>query len=341
MDVAEQLLLSNSAELALAHLSPRNAAEMASVLADHREEVTMAAAQLAKRCPTTLDDAELQRLIAVCMHNNFMPMHDTVPAKQSYGLWLVASFFNHSCQPNCIHYGDINAQQATDDCFTALVIRTVRDIAQGEELTLTYIELASDVQGRQDVLHNHYGFACQCSRCQRELAAAPAVPALVQEQVDRACHFAITTGNINPLRALLAKGQLSDWLTTDSQRFHLNDMLARCLHASNDSAAAVAALQTAIVAAQHHYPPQWPTLSSLYRRGHAYAKAAGQLTVATAYADLFNATRRVCRGPRCQNGGCKLFIVMADPYMCVCCEPGKEYCSIKCAGQHKSSKTPV
>lgn len=331
IDVAEQLLRSNGASVALAHLSPRNAAEMAVVLANHHDELTRAGSELVKRHPaTTLDQAELQRLIAVCMHNNFMPMHDTVPSQQSYGLWLVASFFNHSCQPNCTHYGDINAQAPTDANFTTLVLRAVRDIAQGEELTLAYVELASNAQERQATLRNHYGFVCQCSRCQTDTDG----PVLVQDQVDRACHFANTTGNLSPLKALLTKGQLSDWPTTDPQRFQLNDMLARCLHGNTQCAAALAALQTAIVASKHHYPTAWPTLTSMYRRAHGYAKAAGQETVAAEYAAMFNATRRMCRGPRCQNPECSLFIVMTDPCVCMCCQPEKEFCSVLCGEQH-------
>eukprot|EP00045_Choanoeca_perplexa_P002828 m.26894 g.26894 ORF g.26894 m.26894 type:complete len:410 (+) comp11727_c0_seq1:219-1448(+) len=339
IDVAEQLLLDNGAgaQLALSHLSPRTSDDMASALSAHQHEITTAARDLRRRQSSTsfttvLKDEELQRLVAICMHNNFMPMHDAVSTHQSYGLWLVASFFNHSCQPNCVHYADINATEPTDASFTTLVLRAVRDIAQGEELTLAYVELATEYSVRQDLLLSHYGFACDCSHCESENGATQPHPVLDQDQVDRACHYAATTNKLGPVRALLIKGQQSKWSPTDCQRLELNDVLARCLHASGQSALAVKALQATIAAAQYHYPSNWPTLSSLYKRGHAYAKASGNEALADEFARLFNATRRVCRGSRCSNSDCKLF--MTTEKMCVCCQPPKVFCSSACATSH-------
>ncbi|RYY82997.1 SET domain-containing protein-lysine N-methyltransferase [archaeon] len=72
----------------------------------------------------------------------------------AYGLFLEASVFNHSCQPNAIH----TFVQDT------MVITAARDIQAGEEVLVSYIDLALPRCVRQAELLA-YGFVCDCVRC--------------------------------------------------------------------------------------------------------------------------------------------------------------------------------
>lgn len=76
-------------------------------------------------------------------------------------LYLVASTMNHSCDPN-IGFG-------RSDVFAGTMCAR-RDIAVGEELQASYIELDGEpgLAVRRDALRKRYGFRCTCARCMRE-----------------------------------------------------------------------------------------------------------------------------------------------------------------------------
>eukprot|EP00884_Botryococcus_braunii_P001973 jgi/Botrbrau1/11777/Bobra.0195s0101.1 len=90
---------------------------------------------------------------------------DAGDAKSGTAVYLLASFFNHSCTPNlaCTFPGNNGVA-----VFTA-----ARDIQQGEELTITYINNELPVGLRQEQLWWAYGFRCSCPLCCEELWGAP------------------------------------------------------------------------------------------------------------------------------------------------------------------------
>jgi hypothetical protein len=53
-----------------------------------------------------------------------------------------------------------------NDC--AMTLRARRDVAQGEELHITYIDADAVVGMRQRELEWGYGFLCRCPRCLEE-----------------------------------------------------------------------------------------------------------------------------------------------------------------------------
>jgi len=83
----------------------------------------------------------------------------TVAGKVSHqigqGLFLDATMFNHSCEPNCIQLFQ----------GTSLRLRTLRPIFPGEELTIAYIDVNQHKAARQSGLIAGYGFVCHCARC--------------------------------------------------------------------------------------------------------------------------------------------------------------------------------
>ncbi|XP_076941726.1 methyltransferase FGSG_00040-like [Bidens hawaiensis] len=73
------------------------------------------------------------------------------------GLWVLASFINHSCNPNAkrFHIGD------------HVIVHASRDIKEGEEITLGYFDVFAPLKTRKEMGKN-WGFDCQCKRCKFE-----------------------------------------------------------------------------------------------------------------------------------------------------------------------------
>lgn len=85
------------------------------------------------------------------------------------GVWPSAALgLNHSCEPNAdFHFEPHNAG--------ALCVRALRNVAQGEVLSISYCNVFSAERRRH--LRGTYFFTCRCSRCARR-DAAPHVPPL-------------------------------------------------------------------------------------------------------------------------------------------------------------------
>jgi len=75
-------------------------------------------------------------------------------------LYPSASYFNHSCEPNCEVF----------ETGSILSIHPTRDIAEGDEVTIAYIDTKQTLHARRQQLHDTYFFHCQCTRCVREEA---------------------------------------------------------------------------------------------------------------------------------------------------------------------------
>jgi SET and MYND domain-containing protein len=65
------------------------------------------------------------------------------------------SLLNHSCDPNAVVLFD----------GAAAILRALKPIAAGDELTISYIDRASDRYERRQQLLSQYFFTCSCSRC--------------------------------------------------------------------------------------------------------------------------------------------------------------------------------
>jgi hypothetical protein len=82
----------------------------------------------------------------------------------STGLWIMASYANHSCIPNAkiAYVGDLMVMCAT------------RPIGAGEEITHSY-DNSSDYDTRTAALMNTWGFRCTCALCIAENADGPSI----------------------------------------------------------------------------------------------------------------------------------------------------------------------
>ena len=79
------------------------------------------------------------------------------PAQDLAGIFLLASRFNSSCIPN--------VSKAWDELRNVMVFRTLRDIAEGEELCFNYCDVLETQQERKRVLSSEFGFECACPAC--------------------------------------------------------------------------------------------------------------------------------------------------------------------------------
>jgi len=82
-------------------------------------------------------------------------------AKVSALLPGLASCFNHSCEPNVL----VSCGEAARASFVV-----GEPIAAGEELCISYVDLALSRGERQELLLHKYGFECRCPRCVRGLS---------------------------------------------------------------------------------------------------------------------------------------------------------------------------
>ncbi|XP_044147833.1 histone-lysine N-methyltransferase SMYD3 isoform X1 [Bufo gargarizans] len=71
------------------------------------------------------------------------------------GLYPSMSLLNHSCDPNCVIVFE----------GTRLHLRTVKEIPQGQELTISYIDVKMPSHMRQLQCQRQYCFTCDCDRC--------------------------------------------------------------------------------------------------------------------------------------------------------------------------------
>jgi len=116
----------------------------------------------------------LDDLAARVSRNGFQIMDlSRRPPTAADGLFHRISFFNHCCG------GLNNASWTWDGKVRLLSVKACRDIAEGEELTISYIAKPwSDFAkpARQRYLQQNFNFTCLCTACCRdeaELAAAP------------------------------------------------------------------------------------------------------------------------------------------------------------------------
>ena len=90
--------------------------------------------------------------------NAFM-ITDTTLQAIGIGLYLRASLFNHSCDPNATQ------SFIFDGNSYRLRVYANRSIAKGEEIHISYIDLTYPNWWRRQQLWRSYGFFCNCSRC--------------------------------------------------------------------------------------------------------------------------------------------------------------------------------
>ncbi|MES1912403.1 MAG: hypothetical protein MHM6MM_004684 [Cercozoa sp. M6MM] len=68
------------------------------------------------------------------------------------GFFPLVACVNHDCAPNCALVFSLSPQGIT------VQMRTMRPVQQGEELTISYVDLLDTFETRSETLYRHYGF---------------------------------------------------------------------------------------------------------------------------------------------------------------------------------------
>ncbi|XP_004514157.1 histone-lysine N-methyltransferase ATXR4 [Cicer arietinum] len=82
----------------------------------------------------------------------------SVEAETAVGnaVYILPSFYNHDCDPNA-HIIWIDSAEAK--------LKALRDIDEGEEMRICYIDASLNRDARRELLFRGFGFQCNCSRC--------------------------------------------------------------------------------------------------------------------------------------------------------------------------------
>lgn len=109
--------------------------------------------------PPNFSPSNLVDLFCILKSNSLgFPFNEEVT--MGWCLDVRAAMFNHSCAPNCYIVGGPDG---------SLLVRTKRNVIQGEELCISYVDLLSEefqeTKHRRDHLFETYCFWCSCEKC--------------------------------------------------------------------------------------------------------------------------------------------------------------------------------
>ncbi|KAI8994142.1 SET domain-containing protein [Trametes punicea] len=103
-------------------------------------------------------------------NNNFV-LHSHLNS-YGHGVFPLASrLFNHSCVPNAVCKYIIRPEKSV-----MMQVVALREIAEGEEIIVPYLDPALPYQTRQDALLANYGFGCRCRLCAFQRGIGPVTP---------------------------------------------------------------------------------------------------------------------------------------------------------------------
>ncbi|KAI1013672.1 hypothetical protein LB503_010702 [Fusarium chuoi] len=115
----------------------------------------------------------------------------------STGLWIRASYINHSCIPNTMKdfVGDL------------IIFRATRRIAAGEEITHSYDE-SSDYEARRANILRTWNFQCRCQLCHVEGAERDHVRERRRQAGEKADSFAEANSPYGASRIMVRKAKM-------------------------------------------------------------------------------------------------------------------------------------
>ncbi|KAM6495040.1 hypothetical protein JOM56_009663 [Amanita muscaria] len=119
--------------------------------------------ETALRTPAWVDKSDYVRAILGRDHGNVFGIWDMATEGDSemlgWGMYIQGSYFNHDCSPN------VKKRRVG----RALEFYAMRNIATGEELCTTYVDVDEPASQRCAELREQWYFNCVCVRCRREL----------------------------------------------------------------------------------------------------------------------------------------------------------------------------
>ncbi|KAM6903002.1 histone-lysine N-methyltransferase SMYD1-like [Xenentodon cancila] len=89
------------------------------------------------------------------------------------GLFPNLCLVNHDCWPNCtvtLNHGNQSAVSSTLHSQRRIELRALGKIAEGEELTVSYVDFLNLSADRQKELKEHFHFDCTCKHCSEHIS---------------------------------------------------------------------------------------------------------------------------------------------------------------------------
>ncbi|XP_017557158.1 histone-lysine N-methyltransferase SMYD1a [Pygocentrus nattereri] len=86
------------------------------------------------------------------------------------GIFPNLCLVNHDCWPNCtviLNHGNQTALDAALHSQRRIELRALGNIAEGEELTVSYVDFLNVSKDRQQLLKQQYYFHCKCEHCSK------------------------------------------------------------------------------------------------------------------------------------------------------------------------------
>ncbi|KAE9367579.1 SET domain-containing protein [Stipitochalara longipes BDJ] len=93
----------------------------------------------------------------------FVSMHNIYPYKSAAEQYLGIGNLPKACRIN--HACDNNAQKNCNEKIEQHTVHALRDINEGEEITITYLSPLKNRKTRQKILQERFGFTCLCRLC--------------------------------------------------------------------------------------------------------------------------------------------------------------------------------
>ncbi|PNP58402.1 hypothetical protein FNYG_15065 [Fusarium nygamai] len=115
----------------------------------------------------------------------------------STGLWIRASYINHSCIPNT----------KKDFVGDLIIFRAIRRIAAGEEITHSYDE-SSDYEARKANIRKTWNFECRCQLCLVEGAESEDAREQRRQAEEKANSFAEASSPYGASRITVSKARM-------------------------------------------------------------------------------------------------------------------------------------
>ncbi|XP_063066560.1 histone-lysine N-methyltransferase SMYD1a [Engraulis encrasicolus] len=116
----------------------------------------------------TLSRDYIAHLFGVLKVNGFSLSDQRGLAAVGVGIFPNLCLVNHDCWPNCtviLNHGNQSALDSALHSQRRIELRAMGPIAEGEELTVSYVDFLNLAKDRQKALKKQYYFECSCEHC--------------------------------------------------------------------------------------------------------------------------------------------------------------------------------
>ncbi|XP_075885288.1 histone-lysine N-methyltransferase SMYD1-like [Nelusetta ayraudi] len=115
--------------------------------------------------------AELSHIFGIIKCNGFTMSDQRGLQAVGVGLFPNLCLVNHDCWPNCtvvLNHGNQSALSSALHSQRRIELRALEKIAEGEELTVSYVDFLDVSADRQKKLKEHFYFDCTCTHCSQK-----------------------------------------------------------------------------------------------------------------------------------------------------------------------------